>query len=302
MLITTELLRQQGFTTAGIRTMTTTGWLRRVRRGIYERVNPSQGPRTPEDEHRTLIEAVLTRYPNAVLSHVSAAVLQGLPVPQASLGRVHVTRPAKYAGGKRMGGVYLHRVTEDVPTSELDGIRVTTMDRTVLDLARALQPTDGLAVTDRALALGADQDTLMDLLDDQPRRRGNELARRIIAFADSRAESPGESWARWVMAQAGLPAPELQVEFFDLRTGRLVARTDFAWSEHRLVGEFDGEVKYGRLLKPGQGIQDVIMAEKRREQELRRLGQWIVRFTTAEVFQRGLLGDLVREGIGYARG
>jgi hypothetical protein len=43
--------------------------------------------------------------------------------------------------------------------------------------------------------------------------------------------------------------------------GRLIARVDFHWKEHQTVGEFDGKTKYGRLLKPGQRIEDVIFKE-----------------------------------------
>ena len=38
----------------------------------------------------------------------------------------------------------------------------------------------------------------------------------------------------------------------------------------RLLGEFDGRVKYGRLLRPGQTPGDVVWAEKLREDALRR--------------------------------
>ena len=35
------------------------------------------------------------------------------------------------------------------------------------------------------------------------------------------------------------------------------------------VGEFDGEIKYGRLLKPGQSPGEVVFAEKVREDRIR---------------------------------
>ena len=49
------------------------------------------------------------------------------------------------------------------------------------------------------------------------------------------------------------------------RGGRLVGRTDFAWPEYGLLGEFDGRGKYLRNLKQGQSVADVVMAEKARE-------------------------------------
>jgi len=43
-----------------------------------------------------------------------------------------------------------------------------------------------------------------------------------------------------------------------------------AWPELGVYGEFDGKVKYGRLLKPGQDPGEAVFAEKRREDEVRR--------------------------------
>lgn len=63
------------------------------------------------------------------------------------------------------------------------------------------------------------------------------------------------------LMEEGLPRPELQQEIFG-PDGRLVARVDFRWKEYKTVGEFDGKIKYGRLLKPGQRIEDVIFEEK----------------------------------------
>ena len=38
--------------------------------------------------------------------------------------------------------------------------------------------------------------------------------------------------------------------------------------------EFDGRVKYEKLLEPGQRASDVVIAEKRREDLIRRLTGW----------------------------
>jgi hypothetical protein len=87
-------------------------------------------------------------------------------------------------------------------------------------------------------------------------------------MADGRAESPGESRSRYLCWSQGLPAPELQFPVRD-EHGELVGVTDFAWPDHGVLGEFDGRVKYGRLLKPGQEPGDVVFEEKVREDRLR---------------------------------
>ncbi len=56
------------------------------------------------------------------------------------------------------------------------------------------------------------------------------------------------------------------------------------WPEHGLLGEFDGRVKYGRLLRPGEEPGDAVFREKRREDELRRLtGFAMVRLVWADL-------------------
>jgi hypothetical protein len=45
------------------------------------------------------------------------------------------------------------------------------------------------------------------------------------------------------------------------------------------VGEFDGEVEYGRELQPGQDLGEVVFREKLREDALRDAGRQVVRWT-----------------------
>jgi hypothetical protein len=52
--------------------------------------------------------------------------------------------------------------------------------------------------------------------------------------------------------------PDPQPDIFD-EDGQFVARVDFCWRKQRIIGEFDGKIKYGRVLKPGQPIEDVLV-------------------------------------------
>ena len=85
------------------------------------------------------------------------------------------------------------------------------------------------------------------------------------------------------MHAAGLPTPTVQVEVRSEVTGGLVARSDFGWEDQKTVGEFDGMVKYGRLLKPGQQPGDVVFKEKLREDRIRDEGFRVVRWTWHEL-------------------
>jgi hypothetical protein len=48
-------------------------------------------------------------------------------------------------------------------------------------------------------------------------------------------------------------------------TGMLRATCDVGWPELNAYGEFDGRVKHGRLLRPGQDPGDVVFMERQRE-------------------------------------
>ena len=114
-------------------------------------------------------------------------------------------------------------------------------------------------------------------------------AARAVDFADPLSESVGESRSRVLIHRLGLTAPDLQVRV-RRRDGSVMARCDFGWEGHRTVGEFDGRVKYGRLLRPGQSAEDVVWAEKRREDSLRDEGWQVVRWIWAGAFLMALGG------------
>ena len=159
----------------------------------------------------------------------------------------------------------------------MDGCLVTSVARTVFDVARVHSPSAAVAAADaalhRALCTPAD---LADVVARHHRTPGVHRARRVAGFADGRAESVGESYARVVFAQLGLPPPELQAEVFGI-DGYRCARVDFDFPGMSTVAEFDGRVKYGALLRPGQTPSDVVFAEKIREDRIRQTGRQVVR-------------------------
>ena len=86
------------------------------------------------------------------------------------------------------------------------------------------------------------------------------------------------------MYRASLPDPELQVKVHDAN-GTPLGRSDYGWLRGRLLGEFDGKIKYGRLLKPGESAGDAVFREKLREDALRDNGSRVVRWVWAELAQ-----------------
>ncbi|MCZ2836488.1 hypothetical protein [Modestobacter sp. VKM Ac-2985] len=247
-----------------------------LQRGAYL-VAPTALPQRAR--HLLAVRATLAglRQP-AVVSHGSAAALHGLPLWGLALRQVHVTRrpPARSADENRLRS-HVARLGEDDVVLH-GGIAVTSVARTVVDVARTVPFAAALVVADAALAQRMTTPAeLMTVLHACAGTPGTRSARRVLLAADARSESVGESRSRALMIDAGLPLPDLQV---DVRRpdGRLVGRTDFGWQHERLLGEFDGRVKYGRLLRPGQDAGDAVFEEKRREDALRDEGWTVVRW------------------------
>lgn len=122
------------------------------------------------------------------------------------------------------------------------------------------------------------------------------MSRRVIAFANGLADGPGESRSRVRMARAGIPAPVLQ-QVVDDRYGRFVGQVDFWWPHAGVIGEYDGEVKYGRLFRPGQDPAEVVHREKLREDALRAQPgvRTVVRWTWQDVDRFDELAVRLRE-------
>lgn len=258
-----------------------------VRPGAYL-ASADERLRTPETRHLLVVAATVPRLAaDAVVSHVSAAVVHGLPVWQVPLHRVHATR-RRSGGGRRGSLVCVHAAAlERDEIVEIGGIAVTSVARTVVDLARSLPFEEAVAVADGALHRGRRarslvQSDLVAVLDRAPSRPGSSAARRVVAFADGRSESVGESISRVRFARAGLPAPELQREVWSAE-GAFLGRVDFYWEEQNTVGEFDGKVKYGRLMRRGQDPREVLWEEKRREDALRDTGKSVARWVWSEL-------------------
>jgi hypothetical protein len=287
----TRALLAEGYNHDDLRRLQQRSELVRIRRGAYAR--ESRPEITIDERHRRLVLATAPQLrEGAILSHGSAAVLHGLPVWPEAVERVHVTRN-RQGNGTRRRLVQVHGTPLDPrEVTTIDGVPVSSLTRTVLDLARTLPMEQPVAAGDRALALGLPKGKLEAGLQAMERWPGVRSARRAVAFLDIRSESVGESVSRVRLMEEGLPAPEPQREIFG-PDGQLIARVDFCWEEERTIGEFDGKIKYGRLLKPGQRIEDVIFDEKVREDSLRDLGWQIVRWLWRDLYRHGVLRERV---------
>ncbi|MEE3849566.1 hypothetical protein VZC37_04440 [Gordonia sp. LSe1-13] len=251
------------------------------------------GERTAREWYKLrVIAAAVTSEVAPTLSHQSAAAIHGLEMLKPALRRVHMITGSPN-GGYRTSTQHRHvgtlRPDEIV---DVDGFHVTSIERTAVDVActSTMGFAGALAIFDSALRNGADREVMARML--RGRRRGAQQARRALHHADGLSENPGESWGRAQMIEAGLPIPRLQHEFRD-DDGTLIARTDYDW-DGRLVGEFDGRVKYEKHLRPGESTADAVIREKAREDALRHRRIQVVRWTWADL-EAGRVVDMIRE-------
>jgi hypothetical protein len=75
--------------------------------------------------------------------------------------------------------------------------------------------------------------------------------------------------------------PQLQYHVVD--HGQLIGIADFSWDDHRHLGEFDGKIKYQKLLRPDETASDCVFREKRREDAMRADLRGMTRFTWSDV-------------------
>jgi len=230
-----------------------------------------------------------------VHAYESAAALWRLPIIGAWPKRVHILAETNVSHSRAQWTAHVGNTFGE--TGEIDGLEVTTLARTVVDIARTRPLSVSVAMADAALRRKrVDHITASDLDLELLRASsyGLSRAREAISFADGRSDSAGESLSRVGIHVLGFPAPVLQHEFRDAE-GSMFA--DFWWPEFNLIGEFDGVSKYlqNELLN-GQSTADALMREKRRENRLRALGPTVVRWGWADARNLRLLEAKLRAG------
>jgi hypothetical protein len=243
------------------------GWLHRRHETVF-----SVGHRAWTARARRLA-AVFAGGDGAALSHVAAAVHHDLLARTLDDVDVMVRR-----SGRSAPGIQWHRPRifgpEDV--EEIDGIRCTTVARTLVDLAGALKPWELERAIQRAEYLGVlDVKEIAAVFARIKRPRGKKHLRRILTDAridGSALESQLERRYAELIAGPDIEQPQQQVRF---RLGpNWRARVDFHWPRHALIVEVDG---------PHHSLPTFAAADQRRDARLAELGLRVVRFTELDV-------------------
>jgi very-short-patch-repair endonuclease len=282
----------EGVSPKRLRALVRNGDLIRTRRGVYAtRQAMEYAEKDARHAHAVAAISAFRATTGGVVSHHSAALLHGLEMlnpPDSS----RVSMIFESGGGYSADGIARYRAT--LPPDQVGrvlGLSVTSVARTVIDIARVSAFMQGVVVADSALRNGlipgengTTREELRAALRTCAGWPGSVLAERVVRFADERSESVLESCARVVFDEHGLEPPDLQV--WIPGTGY---RADFCWMDCQVIAEADGLAKYEE--DPKKKIAEQI----KRDRELRRLGWEVIHFTWEELFRnpRKVIRDIL---------
>jgi hypothetical protein len=251
--------------------------------GVRSRLETGAG------EHLDAVLAYATRMsPHAFISHLSSAVVWGLPLPGSPAPRpvdVSVIFPRRAPEGRGVRGHSVRESGVHVWVHPRFEVRVSSPASTWVQLAADLtHPYDLVAVGDALVrepqhpsdpgAL-ATIDQLGRALSAGRRVKADDLRRALHRIRVGASSRP-ETWTRLLMVDAGLPEPTPAFEIAD-DAGDFVARVDLAFEAERLALEYEGE---HHLTNPVQWRRDIERIER-----LADLGWRVIRVTSDDVFR-----------------
>lgn len=279
------------------------GDLHRVRRGAFVSAR-EWGELSRDARYRTVVRAAALVSPRGRLfSHDSAAAMLRLPSIGAWPSDVHVTADPR-GGGSARAGIRWHSFADEPSSPVINGVRVTSLVRTVVDMATSTPFVRAVAMADDALRpprlgdprwgwglLIPTRDELLAALDNSCPRPGSVRAHEAIDFSDGGSGSPNESLCRVQLHALGLPAPVLQHPVFDEHG--LIGVLDMYWPHLRLGAEIDGAIKYGPDRRYGRDLSphQLLLNEKKREDRMRAALESFTRLDSALVADRRALGS-----------
>jgi len=205
-------------------------WYRPIFRDVYlpKYYEPTLGDR--------MVGAWLWSRRRSVLAGVAAAALHGaawvdVDIPIEMIGKS--VRPQR--------GLVVRDETLDChEITQVRGLPVTTVCRTVFDLGRHLPRHQAVARLDALMRATPFSTEDVHVVAAQHRgMRGVRKLTAALALVDGGAMSPKETWLRLLLLEAGLPQATTQLPL--RRGGQLVAVFDLGWKEYKVAAEYDGD-------------------------------------------------------------
>jgi very-short-patch-repair endonuclease len=146
----------------------------------------------------------------------------------------------------------------DGETCRVRGIECTTPARTAFDLGRRHRDDMAVVVVDAVLsATGVTAEDVARTAAAHPGMRGVATLRSVLGLVDGGAESPQETRLRLVLVRAGLPRPETQIAFPQLRI-----RADMGWREWQVIVEYDGVQHWSDARQRSWDIDRIALLEE----------------------------------------
>ena len=209
---------------------------------------------------------------DVVFAGSTAAWLNGLDLKP--LEPVEVILPVDSSLRSRFGLKVRRCQVAASDVTRVRGMPVTTLHRTLRDLCLRLPAVEGLVALDMAIASRrTDVAALRRYVGSAQGRPGAPRMRSLVELAAA-AESPMETRLRWALLKRGMPAPHVQADLHD-QSGRFIGRADLFYPQRGLVIEFDGG-----------NHRDRLVTDDRRQNALVNAGFRVLRFTSADVYQR----------------
>lgn len=261
--------------------------LTHLTRGMWSTV----GPEDLEDSHALRTVAIIRRQRvRAGATAHSALVLHQLPLVDVDLSVVQLVRGAGRA--TRRGADYavwgpagLLTTVARPPMIDLP-VECAPLATSIAHAGVIGTPRTSLAAGDAAVRRGLVTATELEVAGAELPlgTPGVAAVRRALAEVDGRHESPGETLTAQVLRDLGFElVPQVWIGPY---------RVDFLIAGSRVIVEFDGKVKYE--------TKEDLVAEKRREDELRRRGYVVVRLMWSDLRNVRRVRTLVLEAIAAA--
>jgi very-short-patch-repair endonuclease len=276
-VLTRAQLAEAGLRDHGVAEWIRDGRLHRLHRGVY-----AYGHDRLRIEGRWLA-GVLACGPGAVLSHGSAAQLWELR--QSNSAFIDVTVPSR-AGRIRRKRIRIHRSGRLAPEEVTvhNGIRVTTVARTLLDLADVLDAQAlRRAVTEAEYTNRFDLTSLNAVVENSPGRRTRKLMTAASEGRRHRTRSPLEDRFLALVERWGIEDPECNVwlEGYEV---------DCLWRRVGLAVELDGLAAHA--------TRAAVKRDRKKDRALWRAGIRTIRLTGEDLEDAGaVLADLAQAGV-----
>lgn len=180
--------------------------------------------------------ALAVHPPGAFASHVSAARVFGLPVPEAAQEHISVM---EQRDRRKRPGIVRHVAPPEARVVTYHGIRVSSPLQMFGELAAVLSLVDLVVVGDAMVKVFKLDPALLVAACEARKGRHAAAATRAARFVRAGVDSPMESRLRMLIVLGALPEPEVNHTVRD-EYGAVVVRLDLSYPALKLIVEYDG--------------------------------------------------------------